>query len=150
MHSINRHILVFGRLFLVLFFLANTGFSFILYRCTMSGAADEMACCEDPHPTGAGDCLETDSPQSTDATLVAHNSSCMVMNVVGGLQTDPKFVDKVSLARQLTKIDCAPATVSALSYGTHVDRPFCLLPAVDSNDSPPPVEKYVLTGAFLI
>ncbi len=150
MHSVSKHILILGRLLLILFILANTGFTFILYQCAMSGAADGMACCDDPHPAATGDCSDMDSPQPTDATPVVLNSSCMITSVVGGLQTDPKFVEKVSTTPQLTKIEFVPVTLSALPNGPYVDRPFCLLSSVDSNISPPSVEKYVLTGAFLI
>jgi len=150
MHSVNKHILALGRLFLVLFFLANTGLTFILYHCTMCGTADGMACCDHQKPATASHCSDMDSPPQTGATLAAHSASCMVTTVVGGLQTDPKFVEKASFAPQVTKIDFVRVALSASSNGPNVDRPFCLLTSVDSNFSPPSVEKYVLTASFLI
>lgn len=150
MHSLSRHILVLGRLLLVLFILANTGFTFVLYECMMCGTTEDMARCGDSHPAAANTCPDMDSPRPMGTHPVVHNPSCMVTTVVGGLQTDPKFVEKVSITPQLTKIDFVPVTLSALSNGPHVDRPFCLLSSVDSNISPPSVEKYVLTGALLI
>lgn len=150
MRLINKHILALGRLSLIVFALANTGFTFVLYECTMSGAADVTACCDDLRTTIAGNCPEMGSPDPTEATLAANYPSCMVTTVVGGLQTDPKFVEKVSFTPQLTKIGFVPVTLSVLSNGPYLDRPFCLHSSVDTNISPPSVQKYVLTGAFLI
>jgi hypothetical protein len=74
----------------------------------------------------------------------------MVITVLGGLQTDPKFVEKESIAPHLAKIDSVPVSAAAFLNSQNVDRPFSLISSAVHVVSPPSVEKYVLTGSFLI
>ncbi len=146
----SRHILTLGRLLLVVFILANSGFTLVLYECKMSDAPPQMACCGEPIPASSDACGDMGSPKPATANPAAISTPCMVMTIAGGLQTDPKFVEKASIDRQVTKIDFMPVEASAPSNGPKPNGPFCLISTAVSRVSPPSVEKYVLTASFLI
>ncbi len=150
MHFSSRHIATVGRLLLVLFFLANAGFTYVLQECSMQGTTDGMMCCDGQGPTSASACANVDPDQAIHATLDAGNSGCMVMIVLGGLQTDPKFVEKDARGLHLSKIDFVPVSTTVISSSPNVDGRFSLNSSAVSRVSPPAVEKYVLTASFLI
>ncbi len=150
MHFNSRHIAIFGRLLLVLFILANAGFTYILQECNMRGISDGMACCDDQAPNSAGACANVDHDQVRHATVDAGSAGCMVRIVVGGLQTDPKFVEKEARCLHLWKGDFVPVSTPAVSSSPNVGGPFSLNSSAVFRVSPPSVEKYVLTASFLI
>ncbi len=150
MHLSKGHIAAITRLLLVVFLLANAGFTFVLQQCSMGESSDGMACCDGRNPSAAGACANTDPEGGTNAALADGNASCMVLTVVGGLQADPKIVEKDSKAPHIAKVDVLPIPASIFSNGPHCNRQSCLNPSSVSWVSPLSVEKYVLTASFLI
>ncbi len=150
MHFSSRHIAPVGRLLLVLFFLSNAGLTFVVQRCSMGGASKGMACCDDQNQSAARACAIPDPDKAIHIPLVADTAGCMVVTVVGGLQTDPKFVEQEPAGPHVAKVDVLSAPATAIMSGLAVGRPFCVPLSTDSRVSPISVEKYVLSGSFLI
>ena len=145
MRSLNRHLLTIGRLFVLLFFLANSGFTVVLYHCTMG----EMDCCGTSDDGMSCGCSMMDPPQISSGPSITAGISCQSLIVAGGLKTDPTVVEKESAAR-LLKVDLVPAfTPDFTSFTTTCQlQPFSLPSLRDV--SPHTVETYVLNSAFLI
>lgn len=150
MHFSSRNIAIVGRLSLVLFFLANAGFTYVLQECNMRGMPGGMMCCDEQGQASAGSSANVDPDPARNATLDAGNAGCMVMIVVGGLQTDPKFVEKEASGPHLSKISFVPVSITIIPGSPNVDGPFSLNSSAFPRVSPPCVEKYVLTASYLI
>jgi len=155
MRLLNKHILGFGRLFLVLFFLANSGFTVVLYHCTMTQCAmtdalSGMACCVGMDCCNAGSCDDVAGLQATVAHAVTVNQPCQTTTVVGGYQTEPTVVEKQFNGRQIINVDLLATSVFETAIGPRVDLPAFHLASAASNVSPPSVETYVLNASFLI
>lgn len=153
MQSLNRHILVLGRLFLAIFIVANSGFSVALTYCAMSDTdACSMATANSDDQNMSGTCDDHASPsQANREVAFSQNDPCMLTTVAGGLQTDPTTVEKQSAARNVLEklADLAfdaPVLVSNQLNGQN----FSLFSPSTTNVSPPSVEKYVLNATFLI
>lgn len=145
MQSLHRQILLIGRLFVLLFFLANSGFTVVLYHCTM----EKMDCCTTSDEQMSDACSTMDPPQAPIGPAVTAGSNCHTMIVAGGLKTDPTVVEKESVARVI-KADLVAGfapnlAVSSVSFQT---QPFSS--TASQNASPPAVEMYILNSIFLI
>jgi hypothetical protein len=90
------------------------------------------------------------SSRAKEAALTSNNASCMQRTIVGGLQTEPKFVEKESTGSHLAKVGTAPDAGTAFASRPDVERPNSFISSATSRVSPPSVEKYVLTASFLI
>jgi hypothetical protein len=145
MRSLTRHILIIGRLFVLIFFLANSGFTVVLYHCTMG----DMDCCGTSDDDMSVACGMMDVPPTSSGPSITSGFNCLSVIIAGGLRTDPTVVEKESAAR-LLKVDLIAAfnPHSALSTGTPQVQPFSPVAAPDV--SPPTVERYVLNSTFLI
>ena len=151
MQFLNRHILVLGRLFLVIFIVATSGFSVVMTYCTMSdGGACPMASGNDDDQDWSGTCADHTSQQGATHAALSNNYACMLTTVAGGLQTDPTTIEKVSHRQELTKLVVLPAAVPLQMSSLILDRPFSHYSSAGPNVSPPSVEKYVLNATFLI
>ena len=145
MNFINRHIFILGRLFAVIFFLASSGFTVVLYHCTM----DDMSICAPSDNCMAGNSEAADHQQPSEISLTSAGIPCHTVSVAGGLHTDPSIVEKESSAKHI-KIEFVLAPTSDSGLTSIVDQPIQLLSTNTSNVSPPSVEKYVLNATFLI
>jgi len=145
MRFFNRHILTIGRLFVLLFFLANSGFTVVLYHCTMG----EMDCCAGSDDEMSGACSMMDPPQTSSGPSITAGINCQSVIIAGGLKTDPTVVEKESAPR-LLKVDLTAAFAldRSLSTDTSQFQSFSLTAVRDV--SPPTVETYVLNSTFLI
>ena len=150
MRFTGKHILVSGRVLLVLFLLANSGFTYVFARCAMSDAPEKMACCQNQEMSSTGSCVDMNAGQPADEHRVVITAPCMVTTLAGGLQTDPKIVEKPSLDQHLSKVNIAPATTPTLLNAPAPNGPFCIVSSAVSSVSLVSVEKYVLTSTFLI
>jgi|GEM_PF-1630514 len=157
MRLVDKHICGFSRLFLVLFFLANSGFTVVLYRCTMTkcamtGSVLGMECCSKARMDccTAGSCEEVAVPQVAVADAVTMDRPCETATVAGGYQTDPTVVEKQVNGRQLLTVDLLPTSAFETGIGPRVDLPAFHFTSTASNVSPPSVETYVLNASFLI
>jgi hypothetical protein len=145
MRFLNRHLLTIGRLFVLLFFLANSGFTVVLYHCTMG----EIDCCGTSDNDMSCACSMMDPPQTSSGPSITAGINCQSVIVAGGLKTDPTVVEKESAAR-LLKVDLVAAFAPDFAGSTITSQfqPVSLPSARDV--SPPTVETYVLNSTFLI
>jgi hypothetical protein len=157
MRLVDKHICGSTRLFLVLFFLANSGFTVVLYRCTMTQCAmtdsvSGMACCAKVGMDccTAGSCEGVAAPQVAVADAVTMDQPCETATVVGGYQTDPTVVEKQFDGRQIFTVDLLPTSAFEGGIGPRADLPAFHFTSTASNVSPPSVETYVLNASFLI
>jgi hypothetical protein len=150
MRPVNKHIFGFGRLFLVFFFLANSGFTVVLYHCAMTEEMCGMSCCNGTNDCAAGTCEDMDESQTPVAHPVTMGQPCQTATVVGGYQTDPTVVEKQFNGRQIITDDLLPTSVFETGIGLRVDLPAFHFTSTASNVSPPSVETYVLNASFLI
>jgi len=142
-------ILVIGRLFLALFFVANSGFTVAQRYCTMAHERHGEACADDNDGCSAATCNGEGVPQSATAAAITDNMSCHVVNVDGGLPSDPTIVEKESSARHIS----APlllAPVPDLGVNIQVDSSLHLFSPAFANVPLHSVETYVLNSTFLI
>jgi hypothetical protein len=146
----NKNILGFSRLFLMLFFLANAGFTVVLYHCTMTEEMCGMSCCVGINDCAAGTCQDMDRSQTPETKFVKVDRPCQTATVVGGVQNEPKVVEKQFNSRQIISIDLLPSSVFEAAIGPRVDLPVFHFTSTASNFSPPSVETYVLNASFLI
>jgi hypothetical protein len=145
MRFLSQHIPTIGRLFVLLFSLANSGFTIVLYHCTM----EDMDCCSRSEETTSCACSMMDPPQSSSGPSVTSGDTCHSMTIAGGLKTDPTVVEKKSAARVI-KMDLVASFPPNLAPST-VSPQFQFHSSTASvNVSPPAVEKYVLNSTFLI
>ena len=150
MRFIGKHILTLGRLLLVLFLVANSGFTIVLYHCTMRDDPDGVSCCSDNNACPAGTCANAGPGPSADAMLARSDVPCMAMTVAGGLQTDPTIVEKESTARLHSKVTMLPVFAPDPALSQNLEEPLFLLSSAASNVSLRSVEKYVLNATFRI
>jgi hypothetical protein len=141
----NRHILTIGRLFVLVFFLANSGFTVVLYHCTM----EEMDCCSTSDEQMSGACSMMDPPQTSSGPAVTSGDNCHSMTIAGGLKTDPTVVEKESVARVI-KMDLVPAFTPDFALSTVFPQVQSFSSAASQNVSTPAVETYILNSTFLI
>jgi hypothetical protein len=149
MQILNRHILWVGRLFLVLFFVANAGFTVVERYCTMALENHGDACTDDDDACSAATCDHKEAPQSANAPAIMDNMLCHVVSIVGGLQSNPTIVEKESNARTIS-VHLLVAPVPDLTVCLQVDRSPRLFSAASANVLPRSVETYVLNSTFLI
>ncbi len=155
MRILNNHILAFGRFFLLLFFLGNSGFTAVLYHCTMStcttteemsgtGCCAGMACCT---------CVsggETAGLQSSVEHGVTVAQRCLTATLAGGNLTEPTIVEKAFNGQQSFKVDLLAATLYETVIDSGLDLSVSHLASAASKVSKSSVEKYVLNATFLI
>ena len=150
MKFVSDHILPFGRLLLVLYFLGNSGFTAVLYHCTMTEEMCGMSCCNGTNDCSAGICEDVDEPQPPVTDLMTVDQPCQTATVVGGYHTEPTVVEKQFNARRIINIDLLATSVFEDAIDYRVDLPAFHLVSAASNISPPSVEAYVLNASFLI
>jgi hypothetical protein len=145
MRFLNRHLPTIGRLFVLLFFVANSGFTVVLYHCTMG----EMDCCATSDDEMSRACCAMDPAQASSGPSITAGINCQSVIIAGGLKTDPTVVEKESVAR-LLKVDVLGTFAPGLALSTVTSRlqPFSLTAV--RGVSPPTVKTYVLNSTFLI
>ena len=148
MSSGKKHI--FGVIYLVLalFVLANSGFTLVLYQCTMCDLTDTAPCCTPSEQCGSECRPDAEANRAGDATLGQGTMTCMVMTAIGGVPADPANVEKNSRTEQISRPDLAPALSDGIMIPVPSSTTSSLLPL--SPLSPPQVAKYVLNETFRI
>ena len=145
MKFIQGHIRAFGGLFAFAFFLASSGFTVVLYHCTM-GDMSSCAYSDTCMPTER-EAPEHQRPANMLVTPV--ENLCHTVSIAGGLHTDPSIVEKESSAKHI-KVEFVLAPLSDCVCTSLFDHLPQLLGINTSNVSPPSVETYVLNSSFLI
>ncbi len=150
MRILNNHIAGFGRLFVVLFLLTNSGFTVVLHHCTMTDQTCGMPCCAGTQDCPGGSCEDMDGPQPPPAHIVIVEQPCMTATVVGGYETEPTVVEKVADGRQNTATNVLPPSVLESAVDDRIDLPPFHSATASPKVSPSSVETYVLNSTFLI
>ncbi len=145
MNFINRHILAAGRLFILLFFIANSGITVALDFCTMG----DMSCCNMPEHHKADACNMMDAPQTPGGLVLSSETSCHIVAVAGGLKTDPTVIHSDFYPR-LAKVDLIAAVAPHIGVTSIMGHSSWLSSGTTSGNPPPAVETYVLNASFLI
>jgi hypothetical protein len=146
----NRHIVSFGRLFLALFFLANSGFTVVLYHCAMTDEMCGVSCCVGIDCRTAASCEDIAGRQAPVAQRMSVYRPCQTAIVAGGYQAEPTVLEKQFSGERIIKSDLLPASVLETAFGDPVDLPVFHLASASSNVSPLSVETYILNSSFLI
>lgn len=137
-----RHILVIGRILILLLFVANSGFTMVLHTCAMS----TMACCADAMPAS-----KAPAPPMSEAALAGSEMQCCTVIVAGGVNATPVAMEHSSTdnpqkfpVRAEVPALTAPADLQAFTSS--------ILAQLSSRSAVAPrsVEKYVLNAVFLI
>lgn len=145
MQRINRNIITLGRLFVLAFFVANTGFTLFLRYCTM--ATPECCGMDDNCPTSS---CETGHAAATPKTATTTlGSVCVAVSVAGGYHTDPSVIGKDLTPRQV-KSEILPAVTIDIASLRVNTQPLSALSSAGRSPFPPPVETYVLNATLLI
>ena len=140
-----RHIKTIGRSFVLLFFVASSGFTVIRSHCTM----EALDCCKTPNGGMSTACRMMDPAHAQTGSSMTLASSCHSITVVGGLLTDPTVVEKdqftgvVKAFRFATLVQCIAIPPPSVCFQSN-------LSTSSHSIFPPPVEKYVLNSSFLI
>jgi hypothetical protein len=150
MRFLNKYIFGLGRHFLVLFFLANSGFTVVLYHCTMTDEMCGMSCCNGTNDCPPGACEDMDGPQTPAMHAITMAQPCQTATVIGGYQTEPTVVEKEFNGQQILKADLLPTSLYETAVGSRLDLPAFHLASSASNVSTSSVETYVLNASFLI
>ena len=145
MQRINRHILTLGRLFLIIFFLANSGFTVLLRHCTMA----MMDCCGGNDNCTGSSCENEHAAPAPKAATMTLGTGCQVSTFAGGYQTDPSIMGKDSTPR-LVKIDILPVVTIDIASQPVNTQALSAFSSAGRIPFPPPVETYVLNAALLI
>lgn len=137
------HILLFGRVMLIAVFLANTGFTAVLYSCKM----DPATCCQTSRQSKHGECGA--SAIVHQRVSVESNFSCHRSTVIGGITTAAALIEK----EYQPLFNKAVQSVSPQFMG---NSPLSVAAPTSYSLSPPlaraipSVEKYVLNATLLI
>lgn len=155
MGFLNKHTPAFGRFFLLLFMLANSGFTAVLYHCTMTQCAttDEMsgmACCAGMACCTCASCEDMAGPQAAVGHMVRVDQRCLTATIAGGSLNEPTIVEKGFTGQQILKADPLSVVVYEPVIGSGLDLTGFHLVSASSNVSRSSVETYVLNVSFLI
>jgi hypothetical protein len=145
MRVLHPHILSVGRFFVLLFLLANSGFTVVLYHCTMEG----MNCCATAEEQTSRSCSIMDPPEAAKGPALSSGDSCLTVSIAGGLTTDPTVVQKEPIARSPRMDFLAPFHLT-FAFSSVSPQYHLLAQTASLSVSPPAVEQYVLNSSFLI
>jgi hypothetical protein len=160
MRFTSLHTLTIGRLFLLLFLVANSGFTVVLYNCSMAHRAttseDSGTCCGGMDCCPCAFCEDAPAPQNPAGPqvpvgqVVTLDQQCMTVTVAGGSLTDPTIVEKGFTGQQIIKAALLPVSVCAPAVDSRSNQPAHDLAASSTNVATSSVETYVLNASFLI
>ena len=132
----NKHIAVLGRVVLILFVIASSGFTLALRICLMNSPDCCSTMCQDSAP-------------SAKEASVGAQMGCPKSIVAGGLNTNPGLIEK-SVKLQNGRYEVLSVTVLHPERYAQPQNQFGQFTSYSSSSSPPSVEKYVLYSSFLI
>ena len=142
MRFITGHIILVGRVVAFLFFLSSSGFTTAFHLCTM----EATECCDPSGTTDHKACQDENLPAA--GLSVKGVFDCHTNTLGGGLNPVQGLVEK-QVRQEHSKPD-----IVVFAFSCTLDAPGfhsnpLLLPQA-ATASPPSVEKYVLTAAYLI
>jgi hypothetical protein len=137
--------LSFGSLMLVLFFLANSGFTMVLDKCAM----EEKNCCGGEGDCPAGLCeRQRESPTSGPARVTL-SMPCQIIAVGGGFRTEPTVVEKAS-SPEPVRLTFLPRGFPDNSVHLCLRQPYHRSASASEAAGLPSVDKCVFNSVFLI
>jgi hypothetical protein len=145
-----RHIHIFTLVLLVLFVLANSGFTLVLYHCTMAENNPGMQCCATEGNAPGTGCGDVNSPASGNTLSLYGDGPCRVMSVAGGLRVDPTVLEKHLGDWHPTQVVLLGECFLDAAPVSPLDSFSADSAAEDANAGTSAVETYVLNSTFLI
>jgi hypothetical protein len=141
-----KHIVLATRLLVILFIVANSGFTTVIRQCAME-PAHPMDCCAG---SGERNSMPINGPHSQgEATIAGVPPDCNVSTVVGGLANATAFLEKENTIHSSKIITSVPQSEQPAFFNTITKQSFH-----SSNPSlaffPLSAEKCVLNSTFLI
>ena len=146
MNFFSRHSIIVGRLLILLFVLANSGFTVVIRQCMM-GLSHPMECCA--NSTASAHDPSMPLRAQTTATIAHSDMDCFKTTVVGGLSNTSALVEKES-SIHLLKVDKGITAIPAPNITIPVHNFSSRSIASFGTISPPSTEKCVLNSTFLI
>ena len=143
-----KHIVAFGRLLVLLFVLANAGFTAVLHKCSMENTqVTKLAeCCGNSDESNR---LACELPQSMSSSTHGVQFTCHTNTIVGGLTGTTALLEKKSKI-QLSKFSERQVSLHQVSTFTSDVIHSIYFSFSSTSISPPSVEKCVLYSSFLI
>ena len=146
MISFTKHIVLATRLLVILFIVANSGFTAVIRQCTME-PAHPMDCCA---ASGERNSAPISGPRSQgEATVIGVLPDCSVSTVVGGLAIAPALLEKENTIHSSKIITSIPLSEQPAFFNTITKQPFHSS-GPSLTFSPLSAEKCVLNSIFLI
>jgi hypothetical protein len=141
-----KHIVLTTRLFVVLFIVANSGFTAVIHQCTME-PSHPMDCCA---ASGERNGTPITGPRSQgEASVVGVLPDCSLSTVVGGLANAPALLEKENTIHSSKIITSIPLSEQPAFFNTITKQPFHSS-GPSLTFSPLSAEKCVLNSTFLI
>ncbi|MGA7159554.1 MAG: hypothetical protein WBZ48_01040 [Bacteroidota bacterium] len=135
-----KHSILAGRLLVVLFVLANSGFTAVIRQCTMI-SDQPMDCC-----SNASD--KENVPQ-TGATLAGVFPECHISTIVGGLTNTVAFFEKENVSHSSKFITLFPL-LQELRFSNTLTAELLYSSNLSPSFFPRSAEKCILNSTFLI
>ena len=121
---LSKHIVLTTRLFVILFIVANAGFTTVIRQCTME-PSHPMDCCA---ASGERNSTPISGPRSQgEATVIGVLPDCSISTVVGGLANTPALLEKENTIHSSKIITSIPLS----------EQPAFLIPLPSSLSTPP-------------
>lgn len=151
MRRFPKHIVVVGRFLIVLFVLANSGFTAVLHQCAMGGdqsarSNQTIECCSTSSENSRSAC---EVSQATPSLSIVNLFTCHTNTVVGGLVGTSALLEK-EIKTQLSKLGEWSGHLAQQTVFKPIINQSFTLAYFAINTSPPSVEKCVLNSSFLI
>ncbi|MGA9407488.1 MAG: hypothetical protein WBW71_10185 [Bacteroidota bacterium] len=140
MNLYQKHSILAGRILLVLFLGANSGFTTVIRQCAME-SAHPMDCCSNT-------CENADGPKSQ-ATIARVLPDCHSTTVVGGLNNTIALLEKESIIHS-SKIIISFLSLQELPFSKTITTQPVYFSNPSLTFSPASAEKCVLNSTFLI
>lgn len=144
MKTFSKHIVLIGRILVLVLFLTNAGFTAILNNCAMEYAD----CCETSDSQSHMQCEMPMTPK-TGSTSLQSAFQCHTSSVAGGLHETHALIGKPANT-QTPVCEIFVMDAEAFKETSAIPPQFQSLTAYTQSVSPPTVEKYVLFATFLI
>jgi hypothetical protein len=155
MQFFKKHKQAFNRIVLVLFAVANSGFSVVLYhcsmtRCPMAEESSRMACCAGNDQCSCGMCDELRVPPPPGGDVLKMVAECRTATLAGGVLAEPTIVEKVFSQRHIVRSDLSLLVARETAFSPRIKLTSFQPDSPSSSVPTSSVEKYVLNSTFLI
>jgi hypothetical protein len=141
-----KHIVLATWLLVILFIVANSGFTTVIRQCTMK-PAHPMDCCAG---SGEGNGMPINGPRAQgEATVAGVFPDCSISTIVGGLANAPALLEKENTIHSSKIITSIPQSEQPAFFNT-ITKQFFPFSNQHLAFFPLSAEKCVLNSTFLI